>query len=234
MSNTDKKELVKLLSFMATFDGGLYVVNRKNRPMRKNNAMFIMNMAKANEDYVCWVANTLKNITGVQIVDRPDYNADGYKRKHQVRLYSQRHPFLTKLRNRIYTPDNKKVIDLHMLKLLDAEALAIIFMADGGSYLDKGKYPSICLHTKGFSEADNLALSKAIYEKLKIRTTVNRHKNYFFLRVKNADVEFFVNTVAPYIAPSFRYKLERLAPVIKLDDDIVCASWKHEEASRND
>jgi hypothetical protein len=120
-------------------------------------------------------------------------------------------------------PDNKKVIDLHMLKLLDAEALAIIFMTDGGSYLAKGKYKGITLNTKGFSEADNLALGKAIYEKLNIRTTINRHYNYFLLRVKSADVELFCETVKPYILPSFQYKLERLTPEDQ-GGEIVCST----------
>lgn len=234
MSITDKKQLVKLLSFMATFDGGLYVVNRKDRPMKVNNAMFILNMRAENRDYIEWVANTVRNITGVIIRERKDYNTDGFVRQPQLRLESQRHPELTKLRNRIYTPDNKKVIDLHMLTLLDAEALAIIFMADGGTYLSKCGYPSINLHTKGFSEADNLALSKAIYEKLGIRTTVNRHSNYYYLRVKSADIKLFIDTVTPHILPSFLYKLGRLAPDTLQGGDIVCTLTKVKEVSRND
>lgn len=222
MKYTDKKQLVKLISYMATFDGGLYIVNRKDRPNSKNNAGFIMNMVKDNLDYVQWVASTLEQVTGVRIVDRPDYNTDGYNRKPQVRLESRKHPFLTKIRNRLYI-DKTKVIDPHMLKLMDAEALAIIFMTDGGAFLDKGKYPEIKLHTKGFSYHDNMALSKAIYDKLNIRSTIQRHNKYYYLRIKTADVKLFVDTVLPYMCKSFLYKLERLAPVIKLDDDIVCS-----------
>jgi hypothetical protein len=95
---------------------------------------------------------------------------------------------------------------------MDAEALAIVFMTDGGTSLDRGKYPEIKLHTKGYSYFDNLALSKAIYEKTGVRTTVNRHNQYYFLRVKTADLQLFIDTVKPYILPSFSYKLERLAP----------------------
>ncbi|MCP8305325.1 MAG: hypothetical protein H3Z50_07685, partial [archaeon] len=223
VSNTDKKQITKLLSYMATFDGGLYIVNRNDRPMKINNAMFIMNMREENRDYVEWVASIISEITGVKVTDRSDYNTDSCKRQPQLRLFSQRHPQLTILRNRIYTPDNKKVIDPHMLKLMDAEALAIIFMTDGGSYLNKGKYPEISLHTKAFSYQDNMALSKAIYDKLSIRSTVNRQKNYYFIRIKSKDVQLFVDTVIPHVLPSFRYKLERLAPVINLGDETVCS-----------
>lgn len=216
MSNTkisDPKQLTKLISFMATFDGGLYV---HRKPNSVSNARFILNMRAENRDYIEWVAEVVGNITDVSIKERKDYNTDGYKRKPQLRLESKVHPRLTKIRNRLYTPDNKKVIDLHMLKLLDAQSLAIIFMCDGGTILDtrfKRPHGSIALHTKGFSEADNLALSKAIYEKLDIKTNVNRHYNYFLLRVPVKEHQKFIDTVKSYVLPSFKYKLERLAPI---------------------
>lgn len=225
----DKKEVTKLISFMSTFDGGLY-------KRGDGNARFIMNMVKENLDYCEWVAATIKEVTGCIIRDRKDYNTDGYQRKEQVRVESSCHPFLTKLHDRIYI-GNYKVIDLHMLKLLDAEALAIIFMADGGTHLDarfKNPHCSITLNTKGFSEADNLALSKAIYDKLGIRTTVNKHGKYRYLNVKTADHKLFVTTVLPYMKQSFLYKFERIAPALnKLDDDIVWSEWKHSEVSRD-
>lgn len=234
MSNSVDKETSKLLAYMTTFDGGVYMPSRKDRSGLKANAQFIMNMRKENLDYVQWVQGVIQRVTGAVIKDRPDYNDDGCVRQPQVRLESKRHPFLTKLRHRIYTDTGHKVIDLHMLTQMDAEALAIIFMADGGTQMGHGKYPEIHLHTKGFSEADNMALSKAIYEKLGIRTTVNRHHNYFLLRVKTADVQKFADTVYPHVLPSFRYKLERLAPVIKPGGVIVCSPAESGEAHGND
>ena len=230
VTTMNKKELTKLISYMSTFDGGLYRSS-------KGNARYIMNMRKENLDYCEWVCSTIQNVTGCTIKDRKDYNTDGYNRSPQVRVESQNHPFLTKLQERIYI-QNHKVIDLHMLKLLDAEALAIIFMADGGTALDsrfKNPHCSINLHTKGFSEADNLALSKAIYDKLGIRTTVSKHYQYFFLRIKTADHKLFVTTILPYLLPSFFYKFERIAPALnKLDDEIVWTEWEHSEIDRDD
>lgn len=209
----DKKQLSKLLSYMATFDGGIYESHKRKKDS-KVNCMFIMNMRKENLDYVQWVADTISNLTGYNIYDRKDYNTDGYKREPQVRLQSNRHPYLTKLRNRLYI-NNHKVIDPHMLTMMDAEALAIIFMCDGGSYLDtrpKTPHANIKLHTKGFSYADNMALSKAIYSSVGIRTNVNKHYNYYMLSVKSADINKFIDVVTPHVLPSFMYKLERIAP----------------------
>jgi hypothetical protein len=178
---------------------------------------------------VLWVKKTLEGVTGVIVTDRKDYNTDGYARAQQVRLCSKTHPFLTRIWERVYI-NKTKVIDPHMLKLLDAEALAIIFMADGSACKKHG----IRLHTKGFSYNDNMALSKSIHKVFGIRSNVNRHGKYFELRIKSVDIGLFIETVKPFIAPSFRYKLERVAPHSTVGDEIVWPSWKHEEAIRNE
>lgn len=222
----DKKQLVKLLSYMATFDGGIY--RAKARSGNLKNATFIMNMRKANLDYVEWVAETLNEIVGTIIQDRPDYNTDGCARQPQVRLYSRSHPMLTTLHSRLYI-DGKKVIDPHMLTLMDGEALAIIFMADGSVAKDG----SVNLNTKGFSYGDNLILGRAIYEQLGIRTNINRNGQYFYLRVPKKDNQRFVEAVTPYVKESFFYKLERLAP-LKKGDEIVWPSQECEESDLTD
>lgn len=228
----NKKQISKLLSYMTTFDGGVYQYGKAK------NAQFIMNMREENLDYMEWVKSVLENITGVRLTERKDYNVDGCKRAPQLRLESQRHPFLTKLRERIYI-DNHKVIDPHMLKMMDAEALAIIFMCDGHSSLDtrfKNTHCKITLETKGFSYSDNLALSKSIYEATNIRTNVQRSGKYYLLYVKTKDHKLFVETVMPHILPSFMYKLERIAPAssLKQGDEIVWPSVKAEEEGRDD
>ena len=213
--NIDQKQLTKLVSYMSTFDGGIYVPY-KRKPDSKVNCQFILNMRKENEDYVMWVKSVMENVTGVNIYERPDYNSDGYSRQPQIRLETNRHPFFTKIRDRIYI-DGHKVIDPHMLKLMDEEALAIIFMCDGGTSLDtrnKNPHSRISLHTKGFSYADNMALSKSIYDKMGIITNVNKHGKYYYLNVATKSHKDFYFSVKPFVCSSFDYKFERLAPVI--------------------
>lgn len=203
----NEKQLSKLLYYFSGFDGGVY-------PSGKN-CRFVMNMREDNMDYISWVEHTIAQITNVVTHKVPQRG----NRSPLMCLTSHAHPRFTAIRERLYTPDGKKILDPHQLSLIDSEALAIIFMADGGTSLDKGKYPEIKLHTKGYSYFDNLALSKAIYEKTGIRTSVNRHNQYYFLRVKTTDLELFIKTVKPYILPSFSYKLVRLAPA--MGGDIV-------------
>lgn len=215
----NEKQLSKLLYYFTSFDGGVYPSGKECR--------FVLNMRKANLDYINWVKETIETFTSVNMREVIQHG----NRAPLICLTSKTHPKFTTLRERLYLPDGKKVLDPHQLTLLDSEALAIIFMADGGTSLDKGKYPEIKLHTKGYSYFDNLALSKAIYEKTGVRTTVNRHNQYCFLRVKTADLTLFIKTVSPYTLPSFSYKLERLAPV--LGDDIVCAPQECGEINGN-
>lgn len=204
-ATTMSKELSKRLYYYSTFDGGLYVTGKCT------NAKFIMNMRKDNLDYVQAVADTLKQADiGFRIMDRQDYNTDGYVRSPQVRLESTVHPKLTKIWERIYI-DGHKVIDPHMLTLLDAEALAIIFMADGGRSVDKrcNATPSYKLHTKGFSYGDNWLLKKALKETLDLEFNIHRHGKYWYLSLRSRDSEKFENLVSPYVLPSFNYKLGR-------------------------
>lgn len=216
----NEKQLSKLLYYFSSFDGGVYPSGKECR--------FVMNMREENLDYVQWVQQTIDTFTSTNIHSVLQRG----NRSPLMCLTSKAHPKFSTIRDRLYLPDGKKVLDPHQLALMDAEALAIIFMADGGTSLDKGKYPEIKLHTKGYSYFDNLALSKAIYDVTGIRTTVNKHNQYFFLRVKTADINLFVRTVRPYILPSFSYKLERLAPA--MGGDIVCAVQECTEINGND
>jgi len=204
-ATTMSKELTKRLYYFSTFDGGLYLV------ANSTNASFTMNMKKENSDYVEKVRDTLVEAgIGCSISDRK-LTDDGFNRKPQITLRSKNHPKLTTIRNRIYI-DGKKVIDPHMLTLMDAEALAIIFMADGSRVQDQRSpdaKPNITLNTKGFSYGDNLLLKQAIKEKLGLEFNINRQNNYWYLRLRARDVEKFDALIGEYTLPSFSYKLGR-------------------------
>ncbi len=199
------KDQSKRLYYFSTFDGGLYVTGKCT------NAKFIMNMREENRDYVEKVQQTLEDAgIGTRLYDRKDYNTDGYTRKPQLRLESKTHPKLTTIWERVYI-DGHKVIDPHMLTMLDEEALSIIFMADGGRYVDPrcNATPAYSLHTKGFSYGDNFLLKKALKEKLDLEFNVHRHSKYWFLTLRSKDSEKFEQLVGPHVLSSFDYKLGR-------------------------
>lgn len=230
----NKKELVKLVSYMVMGDGGIYFTGRNA------NGTFIMNMKEENLDYVEFCQEVLQEITGTRLYKRKDYNTDGCSRKPQVRLESRTHPFFTKIHSRVYT-DKYKGLDPHALKMMDAEALAILYMCDGSLYVDKPENSnkglvnnsySVNLNMKRLSYGDQLLLKKTLRDKLGLEWNINRHGKYYYLRLRNKDLEKFMEMITPYVLPSFEYKLVRLAP--EKGDDIVCSSQECEEAGGND
>lgn len=229
----DKKQLVKLASYFTMGDGGVYY--------RGKECNFIMNMRTVNKDYIDWVAATLSDVTSVTVKSVPDYNTDGYTRQPLTRLETRNHPFFTTLRERIYT-GTYKGIDPHALKLLDFEALAILYMCDGSLYIDKPNPKkglvnhsySVNLNMKRLSYGDQFILKKALKDILDLEWNINRHNQYFYLRLRCKDLDKFMNGISPYMMPSFSYKLlNRTENPTQVGGDIVCASQECEEVDGN-
>ena len=224
VTTMDKKQQTKLLSYFIMGDGGVYIV--------KQNAKFIMNMRAVNQDYINWVDSVLKNVTGTKQYVRKDYNTDGCQRASQIRLESKCHPEFTKLRERIYT-DSYKGIDPHALKLLDWEAMAILYMCDGGLNEDKpcakkglvNSSWNLTLNMKRLSYGDHLLLKRAIKEKLGMEFNINRQGKYYYLRLRTKDVEAFCKGVLPYMTKSFMYKVRMIDSCSQAEQDgeIVCS-----------
>lgn len=204
----NNKDISKRLYYFSTFDG--YLDNRgENR-----NSRLSVTMIKENSDYICEVALTLEAADiGFQLWEPAINLHDGCNRKQQFRVQSKAHPKLTKIRNRIYL-EGKKVIDPHMLTMMDAEALAIIFMADGSRKkieLVNGKETSLYrIHSNGFSYGDNYQLAGSIKEKTGILFNVEKQaSNKFGLTLPRCFNDTFKETVSPFIFESFSYKIER-------------------------
>lgn len=223
VTTMDKKQLVKLISAFAMADGGLY------RRSENGNAYFMMNMLSCHQDYISWVEETLKELTGTtkSEVKNP------YKRP-QTRLSSKTHPTLTKIHGRIYRDCGYKGLDEHHVKNIDWEMLAIFYMADGSLYWrepkKEGHSPliNIMLNMKRLSYGDQWFLKKSIKDNLGIEFNINKHfskgKTYYMLRLRNKDAQMFFDGIRPYMVDSFHYKLcesVRKAPVGKKPDDEI-------------
>lgn len=223
----DKKQQMKLLSYFVLGDGGVYQYGAKE-------AKFIMNMIKKNEDYVLWVKEVIEQVTSTRlyVVEK------GENRQTQLRLESKQHPIFTTLRERIYV-ENYKGIDPHTLKLLDAEALAILYMCDGSFMEDFRpeigmKNPSfrVTLNMKRLSYGDLFLLKKTLKENLDLEWNINKQNKYYYLVLRTKDVAKFCEMVTPYMKESFYYKLGRFAP--EKGGDIVCSTEKSVEVDGND
>ena len=205
----DKKELMKLASFIVMGDGGLYI--RK----KGQQAYFAMNMVCENEDYIDWCKSVLENVTNV---NKYPLNKKS-PRKKQYNITSKPHPFFTKLKDRIYQ-DKYKGMDWHAMKLLDFQALAILYMSDGNLHIYKrpeigmvNDSVHVTLNLKRLSYGDTVLLKKFIKDKLNLEFNVNKQKKrsgngyYYYLRLRGKDVKRFMDGIRPYILPSFTHKV---------------------------
>ena len=213
----DKKELTKLVSYFIMGDGGAYII--------KKNAKFIMNMRAENKDYIDWVDSVFSTFVGTKQYERKDYNTDGCVRKPQIRIETATHPFITTIRNRIYT-EGYKGIDPHALKLLDWESMAILYMCDGCLHEEKPNPKkglknsswNLTLNMKRLSYGDQLLLKQAIRDTLGVEFNINRQGGYYYMRLRSRDVSTFCEGVRPYIKDSFSYKIRMLDPFNKGGD----------------
>lgn len=206
MKTLNKKELVKIVSYISMGDGGLYLAERST------NASFAMNMKDENMDYILFCKEVLEQIVGCTVTPRV---VEG-NRKPQVRLQSKSHPMLTQIRDRIYT-DKYKGIDPHALKMLDAQALAILYMCDGSLVTTepwqtkRGSVSTeytVTLNMKRLSYGDQFILKKALKEILDLEWNINRQNQYYYLRLRTKEVDKFMEMIAPHVLPSFQYKLK--------------------------
>lgn len=198
----DKKELYKLVSYFVMGDGGVYYAGKECR--------FVMNMLEKNSDYIFWAKDVLENITSTTIHLVKD---DREGKNPTLCLMTKTHPIFTQMREQIYT-ENYKGVSPHYLKMLDWEALSILYMSDGGLYIDKPNEEkglinnsySISLFMKRLSYGDQFILKKGL-EEMGMMWNINRAGKYYCLRLRSKDNNLFSENISKYILPSFQYKV---------------------------
>ena len=204
---TDRKVLTKYAWIFSLGDGCLMSGFSKNRPNKNVNAFFGCGQLADNEDYILWRADILSNITSVYL------QCKSKDRRPQIDTITGHHPFFTTLRSRMYL-NGHKVVDPHDLKLLDWEALAILYQDDGClSKKPKGNNCyTLSLSTESFSYGEQVMLQRAIKDKTdilfrigSIRTKGGLH--YILVISKYDSIVKFLDGVKPFIKPSFEYKL---------------------------
>jgi hypothetical protein len=200
------KDLNKRLYYFSMFDGCLI------KPAGDTNASLIVNMLAKNSDYIDKVKETLEEGNIGYLESLPEiYTKDGYDRQQQIRLHSHRHPIFTKIRKRIYL-EGHKVIDPHMLTLMDEEALAIMFMADGSRCVDKrweNAKATYRLHTNNLCYGDQVLIKQCLKYTFGLEINIHKKGMKYDLAVPTAYSEFFEEIVSNFVLPSFQYKLGR-------------------------
>lgn len=212
----DKKEITKVLAFFVMSDAGL--------TMHEGcvNASFHLSMKMENSDVIDYLTPYLDELD----VGYRTSIGDKY-----FRLNTRVHPFFTRLYERIY-PMGHKTPSPHDFKLLDWEAMAILYMCDGN--IQKGGsrwYPMLNLCC--FSYAELHWIRTQVKQTLAVDMNVYKCGKYWRLGVPAKDCNRFFDGVAPYVLPSFSYKLPYGKPQDVLGGEIVRPMGKPMELGGN-
>ncbi len=119
---------------------------------------------------------------------------------YQFRTVS--HPIFKQFRNKFYYKNLKIVSKDFLEQYLNGFVLAIWIMDDGTRESN-----SIRINSQGFTKNENIYLIKLLQAKLGIKTTLNKDKDKFRLRIKTESIKKVLNLIQPYIIPSMLYKL---------------------------
>lgn len=228
-SINDKKILTKYVASFLLGDGGLSKLNRTNpredgKYTKALNSQYYIKQRDDHEDYIVWQKDILQNITNtVYLHTKPYTDKRGYTCCGQFALRTKRHPFFTDMRYRLY-PNNVKCLDPHYFSLFDWESLAIFYMDDGWieNTLMKttGIYTRIAIASHSYSYIENKFFRDFVAEKFNVHFDVKQHKSktgniHHYLRCSKDNAKRFIDGVAPYILPSYKYKIDstRLTPL---------------------
>lgn len=137
-------------------------------------------------------------------------------------LRTTSHPLFSRVRDRQYI-EGHRVIDPHMLTMLDYECLAFLYMDDGSLCYNKDSRPIVRLSTCSYSYAEHESIKKALQEKLDLCWNINKCGHRYQLNLATKDMSKFFDGIHKFIVPCYYYKLpdSLQKETSGTDDDLV-------------
>ena len=218
VSNLDRHELRSAVIGMVLGDANLH------QPAA--NAFLQMAHSPKVEDYVRFKKQIIEQLPGIwfryKLVIHKNRKLG--KEYPQLRVWTKRHPFFTKMRSRLYRPHKR--LTKGILESLTPLGLALWFMDDGHLSLhhnvkrystDRGSSPAcrsistrpLIMNTHSFSKKENEIICHWLLQRWGVESRVKNSKGYFvYMNTTNA--RKFVDVVRPYVlgVPSMHYKID--------------------------
>lgn len=159
----------------------------------KNNAHLQVTHSLNQKNLVDWKYHWLKEM----VKTSPTYYYNNGR--HCYRFFTRSLQALTPIYKQFYK-NGVKIIPESVE--INALSLAVWFMDDGSK-----TYNTVYLNTQQFTEDNQQNLRAKLFENWGIRTTLNKDKKYFRIRIRVESIQQFVKLVSPFVIPSMRYKL---------------------------
>ena len=160
----------------------------------RTNALFEVNHSYQYKEYVDWKYKKFQ-----MYVKTPPKSRKGNGNRIAYRFTTRSLPVFTEYYFKYYS-SGKKIIE-PSLRLSDL-ILSVWFMDDGSKSRN-----SFYLNTQQFSFGGQLLLVSCLRRDLQIKSSLNKDKQYFRIRIKTESANKFRKIVSSYLLPCFKYKL---------------------------
>jgi hypothetical protein len=212
----NQRELIKYIAYFTMGDGCIY------QPKTTRYPYIRITHIEDHEEYIRWKYSILSEITSCSFkLIEQHKNSYGKKKLWEVR--SKTHPIYQKVRNRLYI-GNCRVIDPHYLKLMDWEALSILYQDDGGicwSEKRPDRTPIATLNMNRYSYGDLMLVKKILRDRLNLEWNIQKAGHGIYkLALRTKDYPRLVEEIQPYIFKSFKYKIRTVGPLFRGDETV--------------
>ena len=161
---------------------------------KKTHALLEINHSYTQKEYVEWLYQHFKKYVGT-----PPKARKGNGDRTAYRFTTKSVSVFTHFYN-LFFKGNKKTIPETLA--LSPLTLAIWYM-DDGSRCDTDIY----FNSQQFSLEEQEKLVIELNKQFKVKSSLNRDKQYYRIRIKKESVSMFMKIISPYIIPSMKYKL---------------------------
>lgn len=161
---------------------------------KKTNALLEINHSKNQKELVDYLYNKFKRFVKTVPKERI-----GKGNRVAYRFTTLSLPCFTKIYNQFFR-DRKKCIPANLK--LTGRILAFWFMDDGSKSRN-----SVYLNTQKFLKSEQVYLQNKLEQDLGLKSTLNKDKKYYRLRIRTESMKIFKQLIKPYLLPSFNYKL---------------------------
>lgn len=161
---------------------------------RKTNTLLEINHSYKQKAYVDWIYERLEEFVSTP----PKIRTSGINRK-SYRFTTLSLPDLNVFYDDFYPINKVKTVPRNLT--LNALTLSVWFMDDGSRSRN-----SIYLNTQQFSQDDQELLQSLLFN-IGLKSTLNRDKKYYRIRLRTESISLFKRMVSSYIISSMKYKL---------------------------
>ena len=164
------------------------------RQKGKLNALLEINHSVKYKEYVDWKYKIFQSY-----ILSPPKQRNGNGKRVAYRFTTRSLPVFTEYFLKFYSTGYKKIpVDIE----IDELALAVWFMDDGNK-----SRSSFYLNTQQLDLEDQLKLIELLQKKFNIKSSLNRDKQYFRIRIATESASKFRSMISPHILEIFKYKI---------------------------